>query len=276
MALIQCKHCGKEVSDKAEICPNCGERLEPTKESPQVHICEECGSEILEGTGTCPNCGCPIKSSAEDTQPQQVKVVGVDFSKNKRLPKLIVGIVMLLAVVIVGTMLYKQNEEKKAAEQTARMIEEYKDNLELASYTMLLGASDAEDAGNLIKLVWYNCIYEKYDSRTNEYTKNKYGTYYDDFNDALGNLFSDSDFQGTIADIEDNQELVASLMKELRNPPNGYEDAYDAIKVYYDAYLSFTNLVTNPTGSLTTFSSNFNSSDSATVNAYNAMKLYFD
>ncbi len=27
MALINCKECGKEISDKAEMCPNCGYRL---------------------------------------------------------------------------------------------------------------------------------------------------------------------------------------------------------------------------------------------------------
>lgn len=26
MALIKCKECGKELSDKAKICPNCGYR----------------------------------------------------------------------------------------------------------------------------------------------------------------------------------------------------------------------------------------------------------
>lgn len=28
MALIKCKECGKEISDKAKVCPNCGAPLE--------------------------------------------------------------------------------------------------------------------------------------------------------------------------------------------------------------------------------------------------------
>ncbi|MCI8474801.1 MAG: zinc-ribbon domain-containing protein [Oscillospiraceae bacterium] len=277
MALIQCRNCGKEVSDKAEICPNCGERLRSkAQESTNLLcICEECGLEVPEGMEVCPNCGCPVKNGGAETQPQQVKVVGVDFNK-KKFKNLIIGVVVLIAIAAGSMMLYKRSQEKKAAEELALKIEEYRENLKLATTTMLLGASDAEDAGNLIKSVWYNSIYEEDDIKTNKYTQDYWGDFYDDFNEALGNLFSDSTFQTSITDIEENQELVSSLMKELRNPPSEYEDAYDAIKIYYDAYLSFTNLVIDPTGSLTTFSSNFNDSDSATVNAYNAMKLYID
>ena len=31
MALINCPECNKEISDKAETCPNCGVRLRPQK-----------------------------------------------------------------------------------------------------------------------------------------------------------------------------------------------------------------------------------------------------
>ena len=32
MALINCQECGKQISDKAESCPNCGYRIESTIE----------------------------------------------------------------------------------------------------------------------------------------------------------------------------------------------------------------------------------------------------
>ena len=32
MALIKCSECGKEISDKAEICPYCGINIEDSKE----------------------------------------------------------------------------------------------------------------------------------------------------------------------------------------------------------------------------------------------------
>lgn len=61
---------------------------------------------------------------------------------------------------------------------------------------MLLGASEAEDAGNLIKSVWYNTIYEETDSKTDKYTHSESNgfRFNKDFNDSLSALFSDSDF----------------------------------------------------------------------------------
>ena len=65
-------------------------------------------------------------------------------------------------------------------------------------------------------------------------------------------------------------------MKLLQNPPEEYEEAYDAIKDLYDAYLEITGLAVNPTGSLTTFSSNFNSADSEAIKCYNEVELFLD
>ena len=55
MALIKCKECGHEVSDKASSCPNCGCPIE------KVLVCRECGQQIPDGVDTCSNCGCPIE-----------------------------------------------------------------------------------------------------------------------------------------------------------------------------------------------------------------------
>lgn len=51
MALINCKNCGKEISDKAIKCIHCG--FEP-KEIIK-NVCKECGKEIDDNI--CKNCG---------------------------------------------------------------------------------------------------------------------------------------------------------------------------------------------------------------------------
>ena len=51
MALIKCKNCGKEISDKSKQCINCG--FEP-KEIVK-NICKECGKEIEDNI--CNYCG---------------------------------------------------------------------------------------------------------------------------------------------------------------------------------------------------------------------------
>lgn len=53
MALLKCKECGHEVSDKASACPNCGCPIEGTT------VCGECGQPFSVSIDVCPNCGCP-------------------------------------------------------------------------------------------------------------------------------------------------------------------------------------------------------------------------
>ena len=53
-----------------------------------------------------------------------------------------------------------QYQKKKATEEYEQRVEEYADNMELATYSMLTGASDAETCANQIKQVWYNSIYK--------------------------------------------------------------------------------------------------------------------
>ena len=186
--------------------------------------------------------------------------------KNKKV--IIVIVAVLVFAIILGAFISKSKKENNIAR--------YGEILSETCYSMLLGASKAEDAGNLIKSVWYDTIYKEYDAETYEYTHNNYGSYYSDFNDALEELFSDYTFKSKLTTIEENQSTVNSNMKKLVNPPDEYEEAYDALKNFYDAYLDLTNLVLSPSGSLSTYSSNFNNADSKAVNCYEAMKMYID
>ena len=57
MALINCVECGKEISDRAITCPNCG----CPNEKEEKKLCIECGNELNPNDIECPNCGCPIQ-----------------------------------------------------------------------------------------------------------------------------------------------------------------------------------------------------------------------
>lgn len=281
MALIKCRNCEKPISDRARVCPHCGEPVVTEvaeKETPVVMLCEECGTVITGQMESCPCCGCPVPTAdpTEEEIPQKVEVTAVNLPPIARNTKkyIVIAVAAVLAI-IAALFIGKTAKEKKAAEEAARARAAYETNLETASYTMLLGAIEAEDAGNLIKKVWYNSIYEEYDSETNKYTRPN-GYFLSDFNDALGNLFADSEFRATISSIERNQDTVSGLMKKLKNPPEEYEDAYEAIKDLYDAYTKLTNLATNPSGNLRTFSDNFTDADTETVNCYEALQMYID
>ena len=274
MAMTTCPNCGEQISDKAKKCVHCGAILVPEEKK----YCPDCGAELEEGMDTCPKCGCPIENIIEtEKTPQQVEVTGVKITKKSKKIIVIATIAVIVVAIIaaIGVQTHKKNVAAKAAAEAQKQSEEYGTNLNMAAYSMLSGASDAETCGNLIKQVWYNAIYEKSDSKTDKYTKPK-GYYVSDFNDALQNLFSDSSFSSQIADINDNKDTVNSLMKKLKNPPEEYKDAYESLSKLYDAYISLTNLATDPTGSLQTYSQNFNDADNETLNCYNALKMYLE
>lgn len=274
MAMTTCPNCGEQISDKAKKCVHCGTVLVPEEKK----YCPDCGTELEEGMDICPKCGCPIENIIEtEKTPQQVEVTGVKITKKSKKIIVIAIIAVIVAAIVtaVGVQTHKKNVAEKAKAEAQKQSEKYGTNLNMAAYSMLSGASDAETCGNLIKQVWYNAIYEKSDSKTDKYTKPK-GYYVSDFNDALQNLFSDSSFSGQIADINDNKDTVNSLMKKLKNPPEEYKDAYESLSKLYDAYISLTNLATDPTGSLQTYSQNFNDADNETLNCYNALKMYLE
>lgn len=70
MALIKCPECGKEISDKAEICIYCGYPLNTIKEIDEfkfdkTKICPVCGKSTWKydsesGLVLCTTCGCAV------------------------------------------------------------------------------------------------------------------------------------------------------------------------------------------------------------------------
>lgn len=47
MALIQCPECGKEISDNAKACPNCGNPMNLQTQQEEYLCCPKCGSREL-------------------------------------------------------------------------------------------------------------------------------------------------------------------------------------------------------------------------------------
>ena len=265
MALIPCPNCGEQISDKSVKCVHCGAVLK--EEEPKlVIVCKECGAELEEGAEVCPKCGCPVEEEPEEA-PQKVEVTSFKPKIDKKKKNIILAVIAVAVLAVIIGFAAKSGSSKKKAK-------EYKANLSSITKTMLSGAGDAESAGNLIKKVWYNAIYKEYDSETNEYTRN--GVSYVDFNTALGNLFADTDFSTKITAIKVNQNTVKASMKNMQNPPEEYKDAYSSLKEFYDAYNDFVNMVTDPSGSLQTYSSNFNDADNEVMKCYNAMEIYLE
>lgn len=286
MAMISCPNCGKQISDRAKACPGCGyvlhKKEKAIEEQPKKIVCEECGTEITPDMEVCPNCGCPIEKSgtestdkeSSDVQAVEVRKINIQVDESGKQKVKKIGIIATLAIValvvaLFGYRAYQTQKEDKAKQQ-------YQSDLKVATTTMLTGGTIAEDAGGLIHDVWYDTIYENDRASTRKYTKKSSYSFNDDFNTSLMKLMFDDDFSKKLDEIKGNQDSVRQYMKDLKNPPEGCEDAYGDLKTLYDWYTKLTELAVNPSGNLNSYTSSFNEADQGFANAYKTMQMHFD
>ncbi len=102
------------------------------------------------------------------------------------------------------------------------------------------------------------------------------GSFHDDFNTALGNLFRDNDFVKDTTSIRENQNEVIKRIRDLKNPPDEWKDAYADLLLYYDAYHDFTELVLGRECSLNEFKDLFKQFDGEAAKRYDKMKLHLE
>ena len=207
---------------------------------------------------------------------------------NPLIPLCVVLTVLLLGMTVLSVMMwlgktkaekeateYKTSyedliEESKKAEQTAK---EYQDAYNALVSSMLEDAATAENIGNLIVKVWHNAIWSTADAETDKYTM-KNGKFVTDFNDALAALFADEEFSKNCSDLAVNQAQIMKQMKNMLDPPEGYENAFTALESMYNSYITFTNIVLNCDGSLESFSNDFGDADEDLMLKYHYAELY--
>lgn len=101
MALINCPECGKEISDKAKKCIQCGYEI-GTKE--KLITCAECGKEIPTGCIECPICGCPVSI---DSNPS--KKIDMHIKKGKKIYSIVAATLIGVIVFFVVCFYFIQN-----------------------------------------------------------------------------------------------------------------------------------------------------------------------
>lgn len=129
------------------------------------------------------------------------------------------------------------------------------DNLDKIMTDMFAGAVESETACNLTSKVWHNAIFGGWDDATRPYQS-------DDFNDALKKLYASDTYQGYVSSIEKTNGEVDDLMRKLNDPPEDCEKAYDTLQGLYSDYQTFTSLATDPSGSYTSYTQDFEDLDS--------------
>lgn len=168
--------------------------------------------------------------------------------------------------------------------------QEYIDNLQNFNTVVLDGAVIAETQCNLTKSVWYDTIYQELNEDTYKYTvrpeileeNNTYAYirgYYtandnifnDDFNISLSRLYKDESTQETVATLSENCEKVSELLGALSNPSDEFASCFSTVEDLYSAHYNFTNLAISPSGSLQSFTEDFQMYDSLTIELYNKL-----
>ena len=270
MSLMECPGCGKEISDKTGACIHCGAVIERLPESKR---CPECGAIAEEGAALCGKCGYPFEKTT-DAESEKKAAVGPHRESSGALVKALIAVIALVALLVASYLVYEniqaQNKEKQMAEARASYASKY----EAVAYSMLEGAGTAEECGNLIKSVWYNTIFEEEDEETDKFTQTK-GKFNEDFNTSIAALFADDDFSKKVAAVESNKAAVDSMMKDLRNPPDEWKEAYDELKEYYDAYADLIKMAVSPNGSLQTYSEDFSATDSEAAKCFDKVTQFF-
>ena len=153
MALINCKNCGAEISDKAKVCPKCGQSV--NVDVTPAPICPECSEKIQEGAKVCPNCGYTLSSK------RKIKKFAILGS---------VALVVVLIIVIVIAILGKNNNA-----YIVDACKEIQKNLSNPNSLSLqeVYISDEESTDTTIDYVYRVYIVYRY---TNSYDSKKEGT----------------------------------------------------------------------------------------------------
>lgn len=164
--------------------------------------------------------------------------------------RIVLTAVIAAALVVVGILIgmgIQQRKEAAAERDAEQQSAAYQEELKQVAERIQEYAVDAYEVAAAEESVWRNSIYQQQDESTDPYTMEN-GVFLEDFNDALGNLYNDSVFATRLASVQTNQGSAAGSMSRLKDAPEGYEDAYQALKAYYDAYIRLTNLALNSAG----------------------------
>lgn len=234
--------------------------------------CPECNKEISDKVQACPHCGYPLVEEVVNQEIQKNDIAEQKARKNKKI------IVVLLFVIIIGVGLIVRNNMIKSqqaiAEQNlAKQKEvEYIEKVVLVSDIILERAADAEYVCNIVYKVWNASIFENanndfntnisYLYSGNQYKDYKYVAYnngYDIYTYAKVSNYEVETLRLKVKSIKDNESNLVTQIKELQDYPEKYKGIYDEVLKLYEIYQGLSNQALNPTGNLTSYSSDVNS-----------------
>ena len=183
---------------------------------------------------------------------------------NKSSVKKIVLVIILIIIGGVISVLYFVNEKTTTYNKFCELYN-----------TIIQGSAEAETTNNLICNVWHNAILNIDDEKTDKYTKDENGKFYENFNDALDSLYRDQAFISKIENIYNQQSYAKNLIQDLLKHSKSFDEEYRDFKECYNLFLKFTDMSISPNGSLKTFSESYNELDEKIADKIKELNIYF-
>ena len=102
------------------------------------------------------------------------------------------------------------------------------------------------------------------------------GNFFEDFNDALANLYADQVFINTLTEISALQDKAGGLIKDLAKHPSSFDEEYSDFREFFDLFLKFTNMSRYAIGSLASFKEDHNKLDVEIAGKLQELRFYFN
>ncbi|MGL5540088.1 MAG: hypothetical protein ACRDBX_00485 [Erysipelotrichaceae bacterium] len=132
MALMECKVCGKQRSDRALQCPHCKDEgmVKPTQSDNL--LCEECGASFEKDLHACPQCGFPVEEGLSVETIMETPIEVAPSKKKKMDPKMLVAIGILVFALVGVAFGFGSNkglsgDDKIAYEIVKNVVYKFKD-----------------------------------------------------------------------------------------------------------------------------------------------------
>jgi len=230
-------------------------------------FCSNCGKEIDENSKFCPNCGKEMLLSSEKDNKDEPKEKKV---KNKK-KVIIFSIISILIIISISIIVFSRvvinNKNNKK--------EEYSNLLTDTACNLYLGELIAEYHVNFIADIWYNAIYEIYDTDTNPYLVNKNGGYrskYNGYSKGIKNYLTENENQ--IKKMDEQRKEILDDMKKLQElSGEEYPKELESLKEMYKNYNIIVDLAISPTGSYVDYVEKINEYIEAFNMAYNEIQI---
>lgn len=167
--------------------------------------CPECGNKISSTVDRCQNCGCIL------TEEMKIRAFSdmQEYRKRKRMTVVILSIILtailVVSAIVIVVKVNNLQEQKRIEELAKKEYDEFYTNSGLYCSTISEVYSSWLDFTAKRKKVWYNCLYEKNDIETDDYTLDSDYNFYEDFNTALLNWMDSDDYK------EKNQKCVSAI-----------------------------------------------------------------